>query len=192
MQSLLPVILAAALVPLQPLNPGARWNYACTGGIAAVRTMGLGIVNNVAGNLNTITLTIPGQPQVQWGELEINDSRGILLGGFVFPPTYPNVPINPPQLELPNNPVIGQTFQLGDGFGGTITVTYAGLTTVSAPNAVYTGVSVFKESDSGQPPIPFPRTRYMARGIGEVQTDFGAVSAQNLPATTCQLVSYSL
>lgn len=154
--------------------------------------MGLGMINNVAGVVNSMTVTIPGQPQVQWGELESADSRGILIGGFTFAPTYPSVPINPPQVELPSNPVIGQMFQFGDGFGGTVTVTYAGLTTVGAPMGVFAGVSVFKEVDSGEPRVPLTRTRYMKPGIGEVQTDFGAVSAMNLPATTCGLVSYSI
>lgn len=186
------LLVAEAPPAYQPLVAGARWNYACSGGVTATRTIATGAINNVAGFINTLTLTIPGQPQIQWGELEISGVQGTLIGGFTFPPTYPSVPINPPQLELPNNPVIGQTYAFPDGFGGTVAVTYAGLTTLSEPTAVYTGVAVFRELDSGQPPIPFPRTRYMVKGLGEVQTDLGAVPAQNLPAMTCQLFSYNL
>jgi hypothetical protein len=195
--TLLAVLLAGALAqanlqPYQPLVAGARWIYSCSGGISANRTISNGSINGVSGFVNMLSLTIPGQPSVQFGELQMNDSQGTKTGGWVFAPTYPSVQINPPQLELPVNPVIGQSFSLPDGYGGTITVTYAGLTTVTAYAQVFTGVAVFKETDNGHPPLPFPRTVYMVKGIGEVQIDLAASPPLNLPATTCTLASYSI
>ena len=185
-------VVAQASQFYQPLVAGARWNYACTGGITATRSLALGAINSQPGYLNTLTLTIPGQPQVQWSELDLNGPEGMRLGGFAFPPTYPSAQINPPQVEIPNNPVFNQNVSFPDGFGGTLTVTYTGLGTLSVPAGTFTGVAIFKETDNGGPPLPFPRTRYMAKGVGEVQMDLSAVAAQNLPAVTCQLVSYSL
>ncbi|MGA3038243.1 MAG: hypothetical protein ABSE64_12255 [Vulcanimicrobiaceae bacterium] len=182
----------ASLQPYQPLVSGARYVYSCSGGMSAVRTIAGGSINGVSGFANMLSLTIPGQPSVQFGELQTNDSQGTKTGGWLFAPTYPSVQINPPQLELPINPVLGQNLSLPDGYGGTITVTYAGLATVTGYARVYTGVAVFKETDSGHPPVPFPRTVYMVKGIGEVQTDLAASQALNLPATTCTLASYSI
>ena len=181
-----------SLQPYQPLVSGARYVYSCSGGISAVRTITNGSINGVNGFVKSLALTIPGQPSTQFGSLQMNDSQGTKTGGWVFAPTYPSVQINPPQLELALNPVIGQNFSLPDGYGGTITVTYAGLTTVTSYARVYTGVAVFKETDNGHPPLPFPRTLYMVKGIGEVQTDLAATPALNMPATTCTLVSYSI
>lgn len=184
-----------ALIPFQPYQPlvaGARYVYSCSGGIAATRTVSNGSINGVSGFVNMLSLTLPGQPSVQFGELQMNDAQGTKTGGWVFAPTYPSVQINPPQVELPLNPVIGQNVSLPDGYGGTITVTYAGLTSVTGYAQVYTGVAVFKETDSGNPPLPFPRTMYMVKGIGEVQTDLAASPQLHLPATTCTLASYSI
>jgi hypothetical protein len=194
---MLAVLLAGALAqasfqPYQPLVAGARWVYSCSGGISAVRTISNGSINAVSGFVNMLSLTIPGQPGVQFGELQMNDAQGMKTGGWVFAPTVPSVQINPPQLELPVNPVMGQNFTFPDGYGGTVTVTYAGVTTVTGYANVYTGVAVFKETDNGHPPLPFPRTVYMVKGIGEVQTDLAATSQLNLPATTCTLASYSI
>jgi hypothetical protein len=195
--AMLAAVLAGALAQAsfqqyQPLVAGARWIYSCSGGIAASRTISSGSINGVPGFVNMLSLTIPGQPSVQFGELQTNDSQGTKTGGWVFAPTVLSVPINPPQLELPVNPVMGQNFTFPDGYGGTVTVTYAGLTTVTGYANVYTGVAVFKETDNGHPPVPFPRTLYMVKGIGEVQTDLAASSQLNLPATTCTLASYSI
>lgn len=194
---MLAVLLAGALAqasiqPYQPLVAGARWVYSCSGGISAVRTISNGSINAVSGFVNMLSLTIPGQPSVQFGELQVNDAQGTKTGGWVFAPTVPSVQINPPQLELPVNPVMGQNFTFPDGYGGTVTVTYAGVTTVTGYANVYTGVAVFRETDNGHPPLPFPRTVYMVKGIGEVQTDLAATSQLNLPATTCTLASYSI
>jgi hypothetical protein len=186
------LLAQASLQPYQPLVAGARYVYSCSGGISAVRTISNGSINGFSGFANMLSLTIPGQPSAQFGELEMNDSLGTKTGGWMFAPTYPSVQINPWQLELPVNPVIGQTLTLPDGYGGTITVTYAGLTTVTGYARVYTGVAVFKETDSGHPPVPFPRTLYMVKGVGEVQTDLAASQQLNLPATTCTLVSYTM
>jgi len=87
---------------------------------------------------------------------------------------------------------LGQNITLPDGYGGTITVTYAGLATVTGYARVFTGVAVFKETDSGNPPIPFPRTVYMVKGIGEVRTDLAGSQGLNLPATSCTLANYSI
>lgn len=182
----------ASFQPYQPLVAGARWTYSCSGGISALRTISNGSINAVSGFVNMLTLTIPGSPSVQVGELQTNDSQGTKTGGWVFAPTFPSVQINPPQLELPVNPVMGQNLTFPDGYGGTVAVTYAGLTTVTGYANVYTGVAVFKETDNGHPPVPFPRTVYMVKGIGEVQTDIAASSQLNLPATTCTLASYSI
>jgi hypothetical protein len=194
---MLAVLLAGALAqasfqPYQPLVAGARWVYSCSGGISAVRTISNGSINAASGFVNVLSLTIPGQPSVQFGELQMNDSQGTKTGGWIFAPTVPSVQINPPQLELPVNPVMGGNVTFPDGYGGTVTVTYAGLTTVTGYANVYTGVAVFKETDNGHPPVPFPRTVYMVKGIGEVQTDLAASSQLNLPATTCTLASYSI
>jgi hypothetical protein len=179
-----------SMEPYQPLVNGAQWNYSCSGGIAAKRTISTGSINGFGGYVNMLTLSIPGQATVQFGELQNNDSLGTKIGGFVFAPTIPSVPINPPQLELPINPVIGQMLSFPDGYGGTVTVTYAGLATVNGYLRVFPGAAVFKEVDSGHPPIPYPRNVYMVKGIGEVQTDFSAT--QNTPAMTCSLANYNI
>lgn len=182
---------APAFAPFQPLAQGMRWNYTCNDGISATRSISTGAVQNVSGFVNMLTVNIPGQASVQYGELELNDSQGTKIGGFVFSPTYPSVPIDPPQLELPLNPVIGQSVSFPDGSGGTVTVTYQGLSTVTVPAGIYTS-AVFRETDSGSGgAVPFPKTTYMVRGIGEIASQTASLPAQNLPATTCQLVSYS-
>lgn len=189
----LAVLLAAntgpQFAPYQPLVAGMRWNYVCDGGITATRTIATGSIQALSGFLNTITLNIIGQPALQYGELQTNDSQGTRIGGFTFPPTYPGIPIDPPQVELPINPVIGQSVQFPDGAGGVVTVTYQGVATLTVPAGTYTA-GVFKEVDSNaQPPIPFPRIEYMVRGFGEVASQIAAFPSQNLPATTCQLQS---
>ena len=176
--------------PYQPLVVGARWNYACSDGIAAARTLVPGSVGPSSGFMNSLVFTIPGQPQVQYGELQTNDALGTRIGGFALAPTMPTATINPPQLEFPAEPVIGQTFAFPDGYGGTVTVTYAGFSTV-ATQAGRFNAGVFKEADNGRTPIPFPMTRYMVKGVGEVGFQIGPL-AQSLPPTTCQLANYSI
>lgn len=195
-----PLLLAALLVAAnnapqfpayQPLVQGLRWNYVCDGGITATRTISTGSIQSISGFLNTIALNIPGQPSVQYGELEMNSAQGTYIGGFTFPPTYPGIQVNPPQIELAINPVIGQSVQFPDGAGGIVTVTYTGIATMTVPAGTYTA-GIFKEVDSNaQPPIPFPRIVYMVRGFGEIASQMAAFPAQSLPATTCQLQSFS-
>ena len=188
-------LLGAGPSPFQPyqfLAQGARWNYVCNDGITATRAITLGSIGTQAGYADTFAFNVPGQPSVQFGELELNDSQGTRTAGFLFAPTFPSIAISPPQIEFAINPVIGQSVSFPDGAGGVVTVTYQGFANVSVPAGIYNAGVFTESSNSAQPPIPFPRTLYMVRGMGVVEFQQAAWPAQNLPAATCGLFSFNL